>query len=47
MIAYSEGFLKSCDDENKEIYEEGFVKGKNYSVGFGKLLGKIEYNSDI
>jgi hypothetical protein len=41
-MGYSEGFLTGSDYENKEIYEEAFLKGSNYSKEFGKILGQIE-----
>lgn len=42
LIGYSEGYLVSSSMENEEIYIEAFEKGKNYSIEFGIILGKIE-----
>ena len=40
--SYNEAYLSVCNQENKESYDEGFLDGKNYSLDFGVLLGKIE-----
>ena len=43
MIGYSEGYLASSNLEDESIYADSFNKGKNYSLEYGKILGKIEY----
>jgi hypothetical protein len=41
-LSYSEGYFETCDREIKEKYDEGFVKGKKYSLDYGEILGKLE-----
>jgi hypothetical protein len=41
-LSYSEGYFETCDQEIKEKYEEGFLQGKNYSLKYGIILGKLE-----
>jgi hypothetical protein len=41
-VSYSEGFFSTCEKEIREKYDEAHLIGKNYSIEFGKILGKIE-----
>lgn len=40
-LGYNEGYLSTSIIKNEEKFNEGFQKGKNYSLNFGKLLGTI------
>ena len=40
-LGFNEGYLSTSIEKNKEKYNEGFKKGKIYSLNFGKLLGII------
>ena len=42
MLTYSEGFIKGSDFDDKDKYNEAFNLGKQYSLEFGKVLGRIE-----
>jgi hypothetical protein len=41
-VSYSEGFFSTCEREIREKYDEAHLVGKNYSIEFGKILGRIE-----
>jgi len=43
LISYSEGFLSASEIELPEVYKSAFKRGRNYSIKYGILLGKIEY----
>ena len=41
-LNYSEGFLAGSNISSVEKYQEYYTKGKNYSISFGALLGRVE-----
>ena len=40
--AFNEGYLSTVDKNDEAKYNEGFEKGVQYSLSFGKLFGLIE-----
>ena len=40
--AFNEGYLSTVDKNDETKYSEGFEKGVQYSLSFGKLFGLIE-----
>ena len=40
--AFNKGYLSKATEFHKEEYDEGFSKGENYSLEYGKLLGIID-----
>jgi hypothetical protein len=44
LLSYAEGYLNGSNYDDTEKHTEGFGEGKKYSIEFGKILGKIEYN---
>ena len=40
--SYNESYLSEIEKDYPALYNDGFSKGKSYSLSFGKLFGLIE-----